>query len=179
MGFESVRDPPELRQLVDQEVFEEKCKNAQLCLIFALPHILDDQSAERNNRIAMIKGLTETYKTRNWEWWWTEATAQPQLEELLGIGGFGYPALAALNVRKQIRSTQAGAFTKDGISEFQRNLAAGRAGRNVQAFTELPPIAVIDAWDGKDMELVVEDDFDLDDFDWDDDEDDNEVRDEL
>lgn len=28
--YESVRDPPELRQLVDQETFDEKCGNAQL-----------------------------------------------------------------------------------------------------------------------------------------------------
>merc|ERR1712062_323311 len=116
--FESVRDPPELRQLVDQEIFEDKCNNAQLCLIFALPHILDDQSEERNKRIEMIKGLTEKYKNKQWEWFWSEGSAQPQLEELLGIGGFGYPAMAALNVRKQIRSTQAGAFTEAGISEF-------------------------------------------------------------
>lgn len=34
--FESVRDPPELRQLVDQEIFDDKCNSAQLCLIFAI-----------------------------------------------------------------------------------------------------------------------------------------------
>jgi len=177
--FESVRDPPELRQLVDQEVFDDKCQNAQLCIIAVIPHILDDQSALRNERLEMVKTLIEKFKAKQWEWFWSEGSAQGQLEELLGIGGFGYPALAAINTRRQIRSTMAGSFNFDGINDFLRNLAAGRAGRNVQAFTELPPIAVIDAWDGKDMELVVEDDFDLDDFDWDDDEDDNEVRDEL
>lgn len=123
----------------------------------------------------MIKGLTEKYKARQWEWFWTEAGSQDQLENLLGVGGFGYPALAAINVRKQIRSTMAGSFDDNGISEFLRNLAVGRAGRNVQAFTEIPPIAVIDPWDGKDGELPEEEDWDLDDLDWDD----EPVKDEL
>jgi len=176
--FESVRDPPELRQLVDQEIFDDKCQNAQLCIIAVVPHILDDQSANRNERIEMLKGLIEKYKSKQWEWFWSEGTQQGQLEELLGVGGFGYPALAALNIRKQIRSTMAGSFNHEGINDFLRSLAAGRAGRNVQAFTEVPPIALVEAWDGKDMEMVVEDDFDLDDFDWDDDEE-EEARDEL
>jgi len=177
--FEDVREPPELRQLTDQEIFDDKCQNAQLCLIFALPHILDDQAAQRNTRLEMIKSLTEQYKAKAWEWFWTEGSAQPQLEELLGIGGFGYPAMAALNIRKQIRSTQAGSFDKAGITEFLRNLAVGRAGRNVQAFTELPPIAVVEEWDGKDGELPVEEEYDLDDLDWDDEPEEDVGKDEL
>merc|ERR1711981_1241513 len=177
--FEDVREPPELRQLTDQEIFDEKCQNAQLCLIFALPHILDDQAALRNQRLEMIRGLTEKYKAKAWEWFWTEAVAQEQLEGLLGIGGFGYPAMAALNIRKQIRSTQAGSFDEAGISEFLRNLDVGRAGRNVQAFTELPPIALVEEWDGKDGELPVEEEYDLDDLDWDDEPEEDLGKDEL
>jgi len=174
--YESVRDPPELRQLLDQESFDEKCGSAQLCIISALPHILDDQSAGRNERFEVLKKLIEKYKNRQWEWFWIESMQQPQLEELLGVGGFGYPAMAAINTRKKIRSTMAGAFTENGINDFLKALAAGRAGRNTAAFTEIPPIAAIDAWDGKDATLEVEDDFDLDDFDWDDEDD---AKDEL
>jgi len=166
--FESVRDPPELRQLVDQETFDEKCQAAQLCLIAVLPHILDDTAAGRNDRLKMINILIEKYKARSWEWFWTEGQQQEQLENLLGIGGFGYPAMAALNVRKQVRSTMTGSFTDKGVDEFLKYLAAGRAGRNTQAFTEIPPIALIEAWDGKDGQLPEEEDWDLDDFDWDD-----------
>jgi len=169
--FESVRDPPELRQLLDQETFDEKCQNAQLCMIAVLPHILDDQAAGRNERIAVLTTLIEKYKARNWEWFWTEGSVQEGLENLLGIGGFGYPAMAALNTRKQVRSTMAGAFTESGLNDFFKTLAAGRAGRNTAAFTEIPPIAVTEPWDGKDGALPEEEDWDLDDFDWDDDED--------
>merc|ERR1712048_924858 len=174
--FESVRDPPELRQLVDQETFDEKCQAAQLCLISVLPHILDDTAAGRNERLAMLTSLIEKYKARSWEWFWTEGQQQEQLETLLGIGGFGYPAMAALNVRKQVRSTMTGSFNEKGVDEFLKYLAAGRAGRNTQAFTEIPPIALVEPWDGKDGELPEEEDWDLDDFDWDDE---PEAKDEL
>lgn len=177
--YESVRDPPELRQLVDQETFDEKCGNAQLCIISVLPHILDDQAAGRNERLELLNKLIEKYKNRAWEWFWAESMQQPQLEELLGIGGFGYPALAAINTRKQIRSTMAGSFTESGLNDFFKGLAAGRAGRNTKAFTEIPPIALVDAWDGQDGALPEVEDWDLDDFEWDDEEDNNEVKDEL
>merc|ERR1712226_7707 len=122
-------------------------------------------SAGRNERFEVLKKLIEKYKNRQWEWFWIESMQQPQLEDLLGVGGFGYPAMAAINTRKKIRSTMAGAFTENGINDFLKALAAGRAGRNTAAFTEIPPIAAIDAWDGKDATLEVEDDFDLDDED--------------
>lgn len=35
-----------------------------------------------------------------WGWVWTEAGKQHALEEAFEIGGFGYPAMAALNYRK-------------------------------------------------------------------------------
>jgi protein disulfide-isomerase A6 len=33
---------------------------------------------------------------RNWSYLWVEGGKQPALEESLGVGGFGYPALVAL-----------------------------------------------------------------------------------
>lgn len=181
--FESVRDPPELRQLVDEEVFTEKCKESQLCLVFVLEHIYDTSAAERNAKLEMIKGLTEKYKTRNWEWFWTEAMAQPGLETLLGVSRDGidgiYPGAAALNMRKNIRAKHAGSFDATGLGEFCRNLAAGRPGRNTLKFTDdqVPAISVVEEWDGLDKSPEVFED-DLDDFDWGDDEE-EESHDEL
>merc|ERR1711937_658750 len=177
--YESVRDPPELRQLLDQESFDDKCGNAQLCIISILPHILDDQAAGRNQRLELLKTLIEKYKARNWEWFWAEGAQQEGLENLFGIGGFGYPAMAAINTRKQIRSTMTGAFGESGINDFLKSLAAGRAGRNTAAFTEIPPIAVTEPWDGQDGALPEEEDWDLDDFDWDDEPEDEPAKDEL
>jgi len=182
--FESVRDPPTLRQLVDPEVFSEKCENAQLCLVFVLDHIYDSSAADRNSKLEMLTSLIEKYKGRQWEWFWTEAMAQTGLESLCDISRDGvdgiYPGACALNLRRKVRVKHAGSFDTVGLNELARNLAAGKGGRNTLAFTDLPAIKVLEEWDGKDAAPPVEDDMDLDDFDWDDEpEEEEEARDEL
>jgi len=181
--FESVRDPPELRQLVDPEQFQEKCEAAQLCLVFVLEHIYDTSASDRNSKLEMLKGLTEKYKTRQWEWFWSEAMAQTGLETMCDISRDGidgiYPGACAVNLRKKVRVKHTGSFDDKGLSELARNLAAGKGGRNLQGFTELPSLAVVEPWDGQDAAPEVVDD-DLGDFSWDDEEEDDEnAKDEL
>lgn len=53
-------------------------------------------------------------------WLWTEAGAQYELENALGIGGFGYPAMAAINARKMKFALLKGSFSEQGINEFLR-----------------------------------------------------------
>ncbi|ROI33900.1 Protein disulfide-isomerase A6 [Anabarilius grahami] len=53
-------------------------------------------------------------------WLWTEAGAQMELEASLGIGGFGYPAMAAINARKMKFALLKGSFGESGIHEFLR-----------------------------------------------------------
>ena len=45
-----------------------------------------------------------------------------KLEEALGIGGFGYPAMAAMNARKMKYAILKGAFSADGIHSFLRSV---------------------------------------------------------
>jgi protein disulfide-isomerase A6 len=42
------------------------------------------------------------------------------IEQSLEIGGFGYPAMVAVNVKKAKYILMKGAFTKEGIDEFLR-----------------------------------------------------------
>ena len=57
----------------------------------------------------------------------------------------------------------------DGINEFLRDLSYGKSGRtNPIKGAKMPKIAQVDAWDGKDGELPVEEDIDLSDVDLDD-----------
>jgi protein disulfide-isomerase A6 len=53
-------------------------------------------------------------------WIWTEAGVQPELETMLEIGGFGYPAMAVMNTKKMKYSILRGSFSNDGINEFLR-----------------------------------------------------------
>lgn len=92
------------------------------------------------------------------------------LEASLGVGGFGYPAMATVNARKKQYSLLHGAFSQTGINEFLRTIVAGRGpGVTSQpvvgdALTKIP---TIDPWDGKDGALPEEEDYDLSDFDMD------------
>lgn len=100
-------------------------------------------------------------------WVWAEAGAQPNIEEALEIGGFGYPALAAVNVKKMKYSLLKGSFSYDGINEFLRDLSYGRGGTAPLKGSQLPEISKSMPWDGKDAELPQAEEIDLSDIDLD------------
>uniref|UniRef100_A0AC35UG00 Protein disulfide-isomerase n=1 Tax=Rhabditophanes sp. KR3021 TaxID=114890 RepID=A0AC35UG00_9BILA len=160
---------PEVVEVLDQEQTENKvCKDKQLCIIAVLPHILDCQSKCRNDYVAMLQKLADKYKKNIWGWAWTEAGKQYQMEEAFEIGGFGYPAMVAVNTRKQKFSMLKGSFAEDGISEFLRDLSYGRGNTQTLAGNKFPVIQKVAAWDGKDGEMPVEEEIDLSDVELDD-----------
>lgn len=160
--------PPELKQATSQSVIESLCNDKQLCIVTFLPHILDCQSKCRNDHLQMLKELADKFKKNPWGWIWTEAAQQPELEEAFGIGGFGYPALIAVNSRKMKYSTLTGSFSKTGISEFLRDLSYGKGKTSSLKGTEFPKVQEVDPWDGKDGEMPVEEELDLSDVELDD-----------
>jgi len=159
---------PELVQITKQSDVEENCASKSLCVIAFLPHILDCQSKCRNGHIKMLKKLGDKFKKQGWGWLWSEGAAQLDLEESLNIGGFGYPAMAVVSAKKMKYSTLTGSFSQDGINEFLRDLSYGKGRTSPVKGAKLPKISNIDAWDGKDGELPVEEDIDLSDVELDD-----------
>ncbi|KAI2811420.1 Protein disulfide-isomerase A6 [Blomia tropicalis] len=159
--------PPEVVELTNEDVLTKGCKDAQLCIVSVLPHILDCQSKCRNDYLSILKEIGEKFKKNHWSYLWTEAGAQPELEEALEIGGFGYPAMAVVNTRKMKYSLLRGSFSFDGINEFLRDLMFGRGSSVAIRAGKLPTIAKTEAWDGKDGEPPVIEDIDLSDVDLD------------
>ncbi|CAD6185307.1 unnamed protein product [Caenorhabditis auriculariae] len=159
--------PPEVLEGINQEVVEGACKDKQLCIFAFLPHILDCQSECRNKHIAVLKELSEKFKKNLWGWIWVEGGSQPGLEEAFEVGGFGYPAMTALNSRKMKFSVLKGSFSKDGIHEFLRDLSFGKGRTASLRSTEFPKVVKTEKWDGKDGVLPAEDDIDLSDIDLD------------
>eukprot|EP00914_Ancora_sagittata_P013301 GHVO01025878.1.p1 GENE.GHVO01025878.1~~GHVO01025878.1.p1 ORF type:complete len:174 (+),score=26.92 GHVO01025878.1:33-554(+) len=155
-------------QLTGAGVLETACNDHQLCVIAILPHILDCQSECRNKYLAILRQMGDKYKKRQWGWVWAEAGAQMDVEEAFGIGGFGYPAMAAMNSRKMKFSLLRGSFSESGINEYLRELAVGRGSTAPVKSAELPRVHDTDGWDGKDGELPAEDDIDLSDVELDD-----------
>ena len=117
--------------------------------------------------------MADKYKKKLWGWIWAEATAQQPLEEMLEVGGFGYPAMVVMNHKKMKYSVLRGSFSTDGINEFLRDLSFGRGSTAPVKGAQLPNINTIEPWDGQDGQLPPEEDIDLSDVEFDD------IKDEL
>ncbi|KXJ79087.1 hypothetical protein RP20_CCG002466 [Aedes albopictus] len=158
---------PEIVQLTSEEVTKKTCEEKPLCVVSVLPHILDCDAACRNNYLAILAKMGEKYKKKQWGWLWSEGGAQPEIESTLDIGGFGYPAMAVVNVKKMKYSLLRGAFSEEGINEFLRDLSYGRGHTAPVKGAALPKIHNVEPWDGKDGQLPEEEDIDLSDVDLD------------
>ncbi|SPP79392.1 protein disulfide-isomerase A6 homolog [Drosophila guanche] len=165
---------PELVQITSEAILDDACEGKPLCIISVLPHILDCDAKCRNKFLVTLRTLGDKYKQKLWGWAWAEGGQQPALEESLEVGGFGYPALAVVNFKKMKFSVLKGSFSKDGISEFLRDISYGRGHTAPVRGAKKPTIVSVDPWDGKDGQLPTEEDIDLSDIDLDDD-----VKDEL
>ena len=107
----------EVVQITSDEVLKTHCDSHPLCVVAFLPHILDCQSKCRNEYISMLTKLGDKFKKQNWGWLWAEGTAHPELEQSLDVGGFGYPAMTVVSVKKMKYSSLTGSFGHDGIHE--------------------------------------------------------------
>lgn len=159
---------PEVVEITSEQKLKAACEDKPICVVSVLPHILDCQSDCRNGYLKTLSGLGEKYKKKMWGWVWAEAGAQPHIEDALEIGGFGYPALAAVNIKKMKYSLLKGSFSYDGINEFLRDLSYGRGGTAPLKGAQLPVIIESTSWDGKDAEPPQEEEIDLSDVNLDD-----------
>nr|XP_057912484.1 protein disulfide-isomerase A6 [Doryrhamphus excisus] len=159
---------PELVEIINEDTLKKTCEDSQLCIISVLPHILDTGAAGRNSYLDVMMKMADKYKKKMWGWLWTEAGAQMELEASLGIGGFGYPAMAAINTRKMKFALLRGSFSDTGIHEFLRELSVGRGSTATLGGGVMPKIHTVEPWDGKDGQLPEEEDYDLSDVELDD-----------
>ncbi|XP_011816364.1 PREDICTED: protein disulfide-isomerase A6 [Colobus angolensis palliatus] len=166
--FSENAPPPELLEIINEDIAKRTCEEHQLCVVAVLPHILDTGAAGRNSYLEVLLKMADKYKKKMWGWLWTEAGAQSELETALGIGGFGYPAMAAINARKMKFALLKGSFSEQGINEFLRELSFGRGSTAPVGGGAFPAIVEREPWDGRDGELPVEDDIDLSDVELDD-----------
>ncbi|XP_019727151.1 protein disulfide-isomerase A6 [Hippocampus comes] len=160
---------PELLEIIDEDVLKRTCEDSQLCIIGILPHILDTGASGRNGYLDVMAKMADKYKKKMWGWLWAEAGSQMELEASLGIGGFGYPAMAAINTRKMKFALLKGSFSDTGIHDFLRELSVGRGSTATLTGGVLPQIHSVEPWDGKDGQLPEEEEYDLSDVELDDD----------
>jgi len=159
--FEANIPPPELIQITDDDKLASSCKENSICILSVLPHILDCDAKCRNAYLDVLKRQSEKYKRQQWGWIWSQAGDYLELEESLDIGGFGYPAMAAVNLKKGKYSLFRGSFSDDGVGEFLRDLSYGRGSVAPLRGASLPSLTTVEPWDGKDGQPPVEEEFDL------------------
>lgn len=161
--------PPEVAQVLDQDSFDKGCSSKQICVVAFLPSIFDSGAAGRNKEIEAFQNAATAYRKRPFGWLWAEAGEQDKLEAAVEVGGFGYPALVAINHKKEKFSVLKGSFSEEGIKSFMGSLVVGRQ-RTVPLST-VAEINTVDPWDGEDGKLEYEEEFDLSELMGDDDED--------
>ncbi|KAM7498364.1 hypothetical protein LguiA_022778 [Lonicera macranthoides] len=152
--------PPEVTELTSPDVMEEKCGSAAICFVAFLPDILDSKAEGRNKYLELLLSVAEKFKKSPYSYVWAAAGNQPELEKHVGVGGYGYPALVALNVKKGVYAPLRSAFERDQIIEFVRE--AGHGGKGNLQLDGVPVIVKTEAWDGKDGQIIEEDEFSLD-----------------
>ncbi|KAG0448200.1 hypothetical protein HPP92_027944, partial [Vanilla planifolia] len=144
------------------DVMEEKCSTAAICFVAFLPDILDSKAEGRNRYLDLLLSVAEKFKKSPYSYVWAAAGKQPDLEQQVGVGGYGYPALVALNVKKLAYAPLRSAFELNQIIDFVKE--AGQGGKGNLPIDKAPSIVQTQPWDGKDEEVIEEDEFSLEDL---------------
>ncbi|XP_078179678.1 protein disulfide isomerase-like 2-3 [Carex rostrata] len=152
--------PVELVELTGPDVMERKCASAAICFVSFLPDILDSKADGRNKYLELLLSVAEKFKRSPYSFVWAAAGKQNDLESKVGVGGYGYPAMVALNPKKGVFAPLKGSFQKDPIIEFVKE--AGQGGKGNLPLANTPTITQTEPWDGKDGEVIEEDEFSLD-----------------
>ncbi len=158
------RPPPSVTELTSPTVMSEHCMGNQLCFVALLPHILDSKAAGRRKYLDMVKELAKTYRDRPFGYVWSEGGAQTELEAALQAT-FGTPSFFAVAPSKNKFSHLKSGFSTDNLKEFIDNV---RRGHEPVSSTSVDlkdvKIATLQAWDGKDMAIEMEEEFSLEDL---------------
>ncbi|KAG0466737.1 hypothetical protein HPP92_018317 [Vanilla planifolia] len=150
--LETNASPPQVSELSSPDVMEEKCSTAAICFVAFLPDILDSKAEEETDTSIYSFLLLRNLKK----------PIQPDLEQQVGVGGYGYPALVALNVKKLAYAPLRSAFELNQIIDFVKE--AGQGGKGNLPIDQAPSIVQTQPWDGKDGEVIEEDEFSLEDL---------------
>lgn len=142
--------PSEINQFTNLVQLEATCKDKQLCVIIFLPYILDCQSKCRNQYLLTLYEVANEFRSMHWGWLWSEAHAQNGIEKMLGIDGVGYPSMAVINFAHFKQAFFKGAFEKDEILKFLRNVSYGKV-RTQPFMPTNPEIVNVPEWDGLDL----------------------------
>lgn len=161
--------PKEITELISEEVLLEECGSGtkQICVLAALPHILDSGVEGRNKYRDILTAASKSVRGMSFSFFWFEGgNHQLDLESALELT-FGYPALAAYSIDKGVYAVHRSSFTEGNVRKFLLGITSGRQG--TIAMKAIPRVVTVEPWDG--LEGVPFEEESLEDImGWDDDE---------
>lgn len=140
--------PKEIVEMTSLDVLKENCDEAnKICILAALPHILDSMAAGRRKYFETLQTVQKKFRTHPIDFLWFEGSSQLKLEEALQLT-FGYPAVVAVSMDKQVYGVMHGSFTERSITMFITSILSGKVG-TVKLGT-FPKVETVEPWDGED-----------------------------
>jgi protein disulfide-isomerase A6 len=153
----------DVHQIVNDDEFQKEANSASILLVTFLPHILDTTAKQRNAHIDVLKDTAKKFASKPIAYGWIEGTTQPTLEKALNIPLGSYPAIAAINLKKNVATNFVGSYTEDALSRFITRLMSGKE-QTYPIDTTIQPLESTSKWDGKDATPSTDtsDDYDID-----------------
>lgn len=141
----------EILELTSESILQETCNQAQkLCLLVALPHILESGATGRTKYIELMQQVTKLVLSTSsapFDFLWFEgANQQLDLEQQLELT-FGYPAVAAVSLEKGAYAIHRGSFSLDKLKDFINRILSGRQ-RVTPLSSQQLPVVTTEPWDG-------------------------------
>lgn len=160
--------PKEIPELTSTDVMMENCEGGnKICVFCALPHILDSGADGRNKYKDIVTAASKAVRGMSFHFIWFEGGAQPDLENTLEMT-FGFPAVAAYSMSKEVYIVHRASFTESNIRKFLTGITTGKL--RTSKISKVPAIETVEAWDGKDG-VPFEEESLADIMGWDDDDD--------
>lgn len=143
--------PEPIPEMTSQDVLLAKCEGQsnKLCVLFALPHILESMATGREKYNETMTAVAKSFRGTPFDFLWFEGgNAQTKLEQALDLT-FGFPAVVALSLERNAYSVLRGAFSEKSIGKFLRGITAGRQ-PTTKLEKELPKVVMVEPWNGLD-----------------------------
>lgn len=147
--------PEIVEQMLNDEDFRAHCGH-RTCVLAFLPHILDDEAKGRNANLKILNSVMKANKADGGAdvgFMWAQGGDAFEVEEKLSLQ-FGFPAVLAINLKKEKYGIHRGIFDADGVKQFLRSLQIGKV--SLSPLPNFGKFPTVKAWDGKDGQPIEE-----------------------
>ena len=128
-------------------MFDEYCKDRNLCAITFLPHKLDTTPEEREKHLEIVKETAMNFRGKPFKFLWAQGGDHFDVEEKLGISGIGYPSVVTIFHSKNLYGKLKRSFNTENFQQFVSEILNNKA--RFSKFVEIPKFKTVkeDKWE--------------------------------